>query len=109
MPYMADEDRESAPERINETIAMFRERGYPIILVYHSDVKRGLEPGTTDYEFLESIAIKEDDAAIVKAHPSAFTKTDFEQMLRDGDRNTVFLCGLGATGCVLATYFGAIR
>ena len=109
MPYMAEADRESAPEGINEAITMFRDRGYPIILVYHSDAARGPEPGTKDFEFLESIAIKENDPAIVKAHPSAFTKTDLEQMLRAGDHNTVFLCGLSATGCVLATYFGAIE
>jgi nicotinamidase-related amidase len=45
----------------------------------------------------------------VKAFPSAFTKTELEQMLHEEDRNTVFLCGLSATGCVLATYFGAME
>ncbi len=30
-----------------------------------------------------------------------------EQILRDGGHNAVFLCGLSATGCVLATYYGA--
>jgi nicotinamidase-related amidase len=28
-------------------------------------------------------------------------------MLRDNNVNTVFLCGLSAVGCVLATYYGA--
>lgn len=109
MPYMAEADREAAPEKINDAIAMFREHGYPIILVYHSDPERGPQPGTKDYEFPESIAIHENDPRIVKAFPSAFTKTEFEQMLKKDERNTVFLCGLSATGCVLATYFGAME
>jgi len=29
-------------------------------------------------------------------------------MLRDKGINTVFLCGLSAVGCVLATYYGAM-
>lgn len=109
MPYMAEADKEAAPAKINEAIALFREHGYPVILVYHSDDKRGPEPGTEDFEFTESIAIQKGDPRIVKAYPSAFTKTDLEQMLNDNERNTVFLCGLSATGCVLATYFGAME
>ena len=40
---------------------------------------------------------------------SGFQNTDLEQLLRDKGCNTVFLCGLSATACVLATYFGAIE
>lgn len=32
MPRMSEEDRGSAPEIINEAIALFREFGYPVIL-----------------------------------------------------------------------------
>jgi nicotinamidase-related amidase len=108
MPIMAEEDRDSAPNRINECIAMFREYGHPVIRVYHSDPKRGPEPGTEAFEFPDSIAVADGDPKVVKAYPSAFKKTDLEQILRDGERNVVFLCGLSATGCVLATYFGAM-
>jgi nicotinamidase-related amidase len=108
MPNMAEEDRASAPAKINECIAMFREYGHPVIRVYHMDPKRGPEPGTEAFEFHESIAVTDSDQKVVKAHPSAFTKTELEQDLRASDRNVVFLCGLSATGCVLATYFGAM-
>jgi len=107
MPHMAEEDRNSAPEKINESIALFREFGHPVIRIYHSDPTRGPEPNTKPFEFPDSIAITDDDAEIVKSEASAFTKTDLERVLRESGRNTVFLCGLSATGCVLATYFGA--
>jgi nicotinamidase-related amidase len=109
LPRMAEEDRTTVPDKINETIALFRERGHPIIRVYHSDPKRGPEPDTEPFEFPEWVAVTDDDPAIVKAHPSSFTKTDLEQLLTESDRNIVFLCGLSATGCVLATYFGALE
>ncbi len=108
MPRMSEEDRSSALQKINESIALFREFGQPVIRVYHSDPKLGAEPDTEPFEFLTSISITEDDLKIVKNHASAFTKTDLEQILRESERNTVFLCGLSATGCVLATYFGAM-
>jgi nicotinamidase-related amidase len=107
MPRMSEEDRLSAPGNINQAIALFREFGHPVIRVYHSDPRRGPEPGTEPYEFADSIAVTADDPVVVKDQPSAFTKTALEQMLRDGEHNIVFLCGLSATGCVLATYYGA--
>ncbi|UCF06970.1 MAG: cysteine hydrolase [bacterium] len=108
IPRMAEEDRNSAPDTINESIALFRKFGHPVIRVYHSDPQHGPNPGTPPFEFPESIAVTSDDPKIIKGHASAFTKTDLEAMLHKGDRNTVFLCGLSATGCVLATYFGAM-
>ena len=109
MPRMAEEDRNSAPQKINESIALFREFGHPVIRVYHSDPEHGPEPGTEPFDFPALIATVENDPKIVKSYPSAFTKTDLEQILQEKERNTVFLCGLSATGCVLATYFGAIE
>lgn len=106
MPLMAEEDRNSAPDRINEAIALFREFGHPVIRVYHSDPKRGPEPNTEPFEFPGYIAVMDDDPKVIKNHSSAFAKTDLEEILRESGRNTVFLCGLSATGCVLATYFG---
>jgi len=106
-PLMSEEDRASAPEKINQAIALFREFGQPVIRVYHSHPERGPEPGTERFAFVSSIAVKDEDPEVIKGRPSAFVKTDLEQMLRESERNIVFLCGLSATGCVLATYFGA--
>lgn len=108
LPRMAEEDRKSAPQKINDVIALFREFGHPVIRVYHSDPRRGPKPDTEPFEFPETIAVTDDDVRIVKDHPSSFTKTELDQILKEGDRNTLFLCGLSATGCVLATYFGAL-
>jgi len=109
MPFMSEGDRNTAPGKINELIALFREFGHPVIKVYHSDPERGPEPGTEQFEFPSSIDVTDDDMGLVKEHASAFTKTDLERILKEDGKNTVFLCGLSATGCVLATYFGALE
>ena len=36
-------------------------------------------------------------------------ETELDELLTEQGVNTVFLCGLSATGCVLATYFGAVE
>jgi len=108
LPNMAEGDRDSAPTKINEAIALFRKSGDPIIVVYHSDPKRGPQLGTEPFQCPEWVAVTADDSVVVKAHPSAFTHTDLDVLLKGSDRNAVFLCGLSAAGCVLATYFGAL-
>ncbi len=109
LPYMSDGDKKFGLEVINYAIAMFREHGFPIIRVYHSDPKHGPAPDSEAFQFPASVKIEETDAKIIKNYPSAFTKTDLETILREKDRNTVFLCGLSAVGCVLATYYGAME
>ncbi|MFC1573499.1 isochorismatase family cysteine hydrolase, partial [Candidatus Eisenbacteria bacterium] len=100
-------EQDLAMRMINGAIWQFRQHGLPIIRIYHTDPKWGPEPDSDDFEFPESVIIEEDDPKIVKNHPSAFVKTDLDKILKEMEVNTVFLCGLSATGCVLATYFGA--
>ena len=109
LPRMAEGDRNTAPENINKAIALFRESGNPIYAVYHSDPKYGPEPGTEPFRFPDWVAVTADDPVIVKAHTSAFKSTELDSLLKQNDRNAVYLCGLSAVGCVLATYFGAVE
>ncbi len=100
-------DKDMALQYINGLIWMFRENGFPVIRVYHTDPKWGPKPGSKEFQFPESINIKDDDPKIVKNYPSAFKKTELDQTLKDMNCNTLFLCGLSATACVLATYHTA--
>jgi len=108
LPYMSEEDKNFALQMINAAISLFRENNLPIIRVYHTDPQYGPKPDSKAFEFPSSINIKDDDPKIIKNYPSAFKKTDLENVLRDMECNTLFLCGLSAVGCVLATYHGAM-
>ncbi len=107
LPYMDEKDKKIGMEHINWAIALFRESGFPVIRVYHTDPQQGPAPGTEGFEFPKTVAIKDDDPKIVKNYASAFKKTDLDKVLRERGVNTVFLVGLSAVGCVLATYHGA--
>lgn len=108
LPYMSEDGKQFAMLVINGSIWFFRENNLPIIRVYHSDLNWGPKEGTEAFEFPKSVIIQESDTKIHKHYPSAFTKTDLDKVLKEKGCNTLFLCGLSATGCVLATYFGGM-
>jgi len=107
LPYMCDQDKKTAPEVINGAIQLFRSHGLPVIRVYHSDLRWGPKPDSKEFEFSDAIAVKAEDPKIIKNYPNAFKKTGLAELLKEKDVNTLFLCGLSSTGCVLATYRGA--
>ena len=109
MPYMDDEDTKMGMLMINATIELFRKHGLPVIRVYHTDPEGGPQPGTEPFEFPKTVGILDTDLMVVKTHPSAFNSTELDRLLRDQGVDTVFLSGLSAVGCVLATYFDADR
>lgn len=108
LKYSPDEEKKISLMMINASIQLFREYDFPIILVYHTDPKWGPKPGTEPFEFPSSIAVQDEDSKIIKNYPSAFKKTELEKLLQEKDCNTLFLCGLSAVGCVLATYHSAM-
>lgn len=108
LPYMDEKDKKMGMEVINYLIALFRANGFPVIRVYHTDPKSGPKPDSEAFEFPKTVAILPDDAKVIKNYPSAFKKTELDKLLKAKGCNTLFLCGLSAVGCVLATYHGAM-
>lgn len=109
LPYMSDKDKKFAMEMINGAIWLFRQHNFPVIRVYNTNPEWGPKPDTEEFEFPKSINISPDDPKIIKNFPSAFKETDLEELLKEKEINTVYLCGLSAVGCVLATYHGAME
>jgi nicotinamidase-related amidase len=107
LPYMAEDHRKIAPLLINFAIDLFRERGLPVFAIYHTDRLRGPSPDSEGFAYDPAVKTAANDIQIVKNHPNSFNHTPLEKLLRDAGRDTLFLCGLSSTGCVLASYFGA--
>jgi nicotinamidase-related amidase len=53
--------------------------------------------------------IKPEDPKVIKTYPDGFNKTDLDRVIKENGCNTLFLCGLSAVGCVLATWIGAFN
>ncbi|MFH0761933.1 MAG: isochorismatase family protein [Bacteroidota bacterium] len=107
LPMMSEKDKETAMTNINVYINLFRSNGCPVIRIYHSSEEYGVVDGTEGFEFPASVLIKPEDMKVIKTYPDGFNKTDLDKVLRETGCNTLFLCGLSAVGCVLATYIGA--
>ena len=108
LPFMDEKDKKMAMEGINYYIGLFRASGFPVIRVYHSDPAGGPPAGSEAFAFPKTVAVRDDDLMVTKNHPSAFKKTELDKLLKARGCNTLFLCGLSAVGCVLATYHGAL-
>ena len=100
-------DKEIALEYINALIDLFRKNGYPVIRVYHTSEEYGVTPGAEGFEFPETVKIQSTDPKVFKTYGDGFNKTDLDKVIKATGSNTLFLCGLSATGCVLATWIGA--
>jgi len=107
LQMMPESDKEMAMLYINNYIELFRSHGFPIIRIYHLSNDYGVLPGTDQFEFPTSILIKPEDSKVIKTYPDGFNKTDLDKVIKEKGCNTLFLCGLSATGCVLATWIGA--
>jgi nicotinamidase-related amidase len=106
LPMMSS-DKDVAMEYINGLIDLFRKNGFPVIRVYHSSAEYGVTQGTDQFEFPETVKILPSDPKVIKTYGDAFNKTELDNVIKKSGSNTLFLCGLSATGCVLATWIGA--
>jgi len=104
-----EREKETAMLNINSYIELFRSNGYPVIRIYHLSKEYGVVPGTDQFEFPASVLIKPDDPKVVKTYPDGFNKTDLNKVITEKGSNTLFLCGLSAVGCVLATWLGSFN
>lgn len=107
LPFMSKTDQDMAIEMMNWSIQTFRKYNLPVIRVFHQSEEWGVKPGAPEFEFTTKLQVQDTDPKIIKTYPSAFTKTDLDNVLKEKGINTLFLCGLSSTGCVLATYFDA--
>jgi nicotinamidase-related amidase len=107
MPIIPERDKGIAIFFINLLIDLFRKHDFPVIRIYHHNKENGPRPNTVDFEYPNSITIKSDDTQIIKTYSDSFNKTNLDKILKEKGCNTVFLCGLSAVGCVLATKIGA--
>ena len=107
LPVIPQRDKEIAFFFINQLIGLCRRNSCPVIRIYHHNEKDGPLPGSRDFEYPDSVQILPEDTQVIKNYSDGFNRTDLNDILRAKGCNTLFLCGLSAVGCVLATKIGA--
>lgn len=95
-------------DTINKSIRWFRMKELPIIVIQHKDKKYGAIPGSKPFECVDALDVKHNDLRITKRYPNSFTKTRLNSILKKNGSDVVVIVGLSASGCALATAFGAL-
>ena len=109
MNIVPTRDKELAVYFINLLTDLFHKYDFPVIRIYHSNEESGPRPGTEEFEYADTIKISQDDIQLTKTYSDSFNKTNLNEILAKKGTNTLFLCGLSAVGCVLATMIGAFN
>lgn len=104
-----------AVHNIEKVLALFRERGWPVLYPYVS-MKESFDTGrlaekvpalmtvaARGYEFVREIAPREGDILLPKKHPSAFFGTPLASYLVDLQADTLVVTGCTTSGCVRGT------
>lgn len=105
---MDQSDIEKPVRLINGYVDYFKSLEIPIIYIYHQDKKYGPPTDSKEFQFIDEIVVPEDAIKVTKHYGNAFNQTDLDEKLKELDCNTLFICGLSATGCVMATSVGAM-
>jgi len=105
--YIPQKEKELAFYFINLLIDLFRKHDLAIIRIYHQNEVNGPRQNTEEFEYPDTLKIKTEDTQIIKSYSDSFNKTNLNEILKEKAINTLFLCGLSAVGCVLATKTGA--
>lgn len=104
---VAAQSLNEAIEYINAGIALFREKGLPVICIQHQDEAEKLAPGEEGFDLPEALNILPTDLHIHKTYSNSFNKTPLLDKLQELGVDTVILTGFCAEYCVLSTYRGA--
>jgi nicotinamidase-related amidase len=107
LTFIPQRDKELAFFFINLLIDLFRKHEFPVIRIYHYNNEDGPRPDTGEFEYPDTIKIKSEDTQVIKTYSDSFNKTKLDDILKEKGCNTVFLSGLSAVGCVLASKIGA--
>lgn len=104
-----------AVQQIARVLALFRERGWPVLYPYVSP-KESFDKGRLadkvpalmtvarhGYDFVAAIAPEKDDVLLPKKHPSAFFGTPLVSYLIERGADTLVVTGCTTSGCVRGT------
>jgi len=101
------ESLQDAVEYTNAAVALFREKGLPVVCIQHVNPEDNLVPGQPGFDLPDSLHILPGDVHIHKTYGNAFNRTALEDELRRQGVDTVILTGFCAEYCVLSTCRGA--
>lgn len=92
---------------INEAIALFRRRSWPIVFVQHTSER--LPSGSQPWQIDERFDCRPTDTRVTKTTENAFWNTGLDSLLRSIRIDTVVVAGYIAERCVLSTLRGAME
>ncbi|GHU71839.1 isochorismatase [Spirochaetia bacterium] len=100
------ESMDQAAPRINDAVALFRKKNYPVVWIQNEDER--VLPGSSGFDMIEALTKPiEGEKRIVKRYSNSFNKTDLPDYLTAEKIDTLLITGYNALYCILSSYRGA--
>lgn len=101
-PVWGQRNNPDAEANIGQMLAVWRERGFPVVYVQHTSVMPGspLRPGQPGCEFKSEVAPVAGEPVFTKTVNSAFIGTGLEGYLREKGYGSLVVAGLTTDHCV---------
>jgi len=90
---------------INAVIALFRERGWPIVFIHHTSKNK--PTGSHAWQIHPSFDCRSEDRRVQKGHMNAFWDSELDTALKLLGVDLVVIVGYASEFCVLSTFRGA--
>ncbi len=90
---------------INTAIALFRERGWPIVVIQHTSKKK--PAGSHAWGVYPGFDCRPEDHRVQKSHLNAFWDSELNTILKLAGVDFVIVAGYISEMCVLSTFRGA--
>jgi nicotinamidase-related amidase len=98
---------QAAVPTINAAIALFRQRGWPVVFVQHSSASK--PAGSYAWAIHEQFDCQPGDTRLSKRHYNAFWETELDALLQSDGVDFVAVSGYIAEFCVLSTVRGGLE
>ena len=83
---------------MNDAIAFFRSKGFPVIIGYTEDPESGLVSGSWSFGVPDSLDVQEGDFRVSKRNANAFANPELGDFLKRNGCDTFVIVGLSASG-----------
>ncbi|MBN2509982.1 MAG: isochorismatase family protein [Spirochaetales bacterium] len=100
---------EASAAVVNDALAFFRQKGFPIVWIHQTNEAQGLVPGEKKFGVYSGLDRGTDGVEVHKRFSNSFRQTELDEVLKKAGADTLVVAGFRAQNCINETYCSALE